>query len=81
MESIGVSLSGNFSFVEVNYQCVIAARLKQIFRANTIASSIFRSPDSSYNLSREEPLMAPVIASATLYCTDLILFEDDDGWS
>ena len=30
-----------FSFVELNYEYVMVARLKEIYRANTIASSIF----------------------------------------
>ena len=36
MES--VNMSENFSFVEVSYEYVMVARLKEIYRANTIAS-------------------------------------------
>ena len=69
----------NFSFGEVRYECVMVARLKGICRANTVAWSIFfwlelLKLQSSYHLSQEEPLMAPVIANAD---TDSILFENN----
>ena len=32
---------GNFSFVEVSYECMMVARLKRIFEANAIVLSIF----------------------------------------
>ena len=34
-------LQGNTSFAEVSCECVMVARLKEIYRANIIASSIF----------------------------------------
>ena len=57
----------------------MVAWLKGIYRANVIASFIFfvGGIRHRYNLSRGEPLMAPVIANATLYCTDSTLFEND----
>ena len=35
----------------------------------------YSSPNSWYNLSREEPLMTPVIANAVLYCTNSIFLK------
>ena len=37
----------------------------------------YSRPNSWYNLSREKPLMTPVIPSVALYCNESILFEND----
>ena len=54
-----------------------------VARSSSIFFVISTEANSWYNLSGEEPLMAPVIANSALYCSDSILFENDalDGWS
>ena len=66
----------------------MADQLKKLYRVRTIFSSFFLQqkysiPNSWYNFSREEPLIAPVIASVVLYWTDSIFLENAslEGWS
>ena len=79
-----LSIFENFLFVEVSYEYVMVARLKNGCSVLIhLLCNKHSSPNSWYNLSRQEPLMAPVIANSALYCSDSILFENDalDGWS
>ena len=68
-----------------DYKYRIADQLKKLYRVSTIFSPIFFDKDILVltNFSPEEPLIAPVIASAALYWTDSIFLENDalEGWS
>ena len=59
----------NFPHAEVSHEYAVLPELKGSYRANTVVSSIFSVGDTQ-------------LASATLYCTDSILFENDalDIW-
>ena len=65
-------LRGSFSFVEVSYEYVMIARLKGIYRARTITSSIFfvggtQASNSLYNLLQRGHLIVPATASSVLH--------------
>ena len=62
----------------------MADQLKKFYRVSTIFSPILFDKDIPILTpgTRKEPLIAPVIASAALYRTDLIFLENDalEGW-
>lgn len=66
--------------MEVSYVYVMVAQLKEIYTLNTIVLStillkVLKPQFLKKNITRG-PLMAPVIANATLYWSGSILFEN-----
>ena len=65
----------------------MAGQFKKLYKIRTIFSPILLDKNSSHNscykFSREEHLIAPVIAGATLYWTGSSVLENDEleGWS
>ena len=65
------------------FEYVMIVLLKEINRAKTIVSSVFFVGGTEVPiLDAIYPLIAPVIANVTLYCTDSILFKNYlwGGW-
>ena len=73
--------------IYVSYEYLMVLPLKGRCRVTTSAVSFYIGADTQTiildTISLEEPLMAPVIATAGLCSTDSLLFENDalDGWS